>query len=75
MNKIKRWIIEKLGGTVIEPKYYNYLITAVNQRGETVPWTTINPDKRNTKYNRVEYHNLYQNDELKFSFPTKQTKK
>ena len=67
--RFRKWLIEKLGGMLVEPLSYHYLITAVNQRGETVPWTTINPNKRKSKYNRIEFYNFYQNDELKFVLP------
>lgn len=70
MNKIRIWLIKKLGGIVIEPPSCDYLITAVNQRGETVPWTTINPTKRKSKNNIVVYYNIYKGVELLVSLPT-----
>jgi hypothetical protein len=71
MNRIKKWLIYKLGGVVIEPLNYHYLVTAVNHKGETIPWTKMNPNKRKSKHNMVECYNFYENDNLKITFPIK----
>lgn len=71
-KEIKKWLIKKLGGVMIEsPANREYLITALNEKGETVPWTTINPNKRKSKYNMIKYYNLYEGETLLLTFPVK----